>query len=75
MKRFKPTKNKAKTIEKNPNDQALQLIDAFVSIAPLNRQQHIQAQQAIAQIHAALNSERRSDNKEKANERETPGSK
>lgn len=57
MARPKTSKNLAKDIETKPplNYQgALQFLDGAVSMSPLNRQAHIQAQQAVQQLGQAL---------------------
>ncbi len=56
-KKPKPSKNKAKDVETPPRlnyQGALQFLDGAVSMSPLNRQAHVQAQQAIQQLGQAL---------------------
>ena len=51
------TKNKAKDVETPPRlnyQGALQFLDGAVSMSPLNRQAHIQAQAAVQQLGQAL---------------------
>ena len=57
MAKPKATKNKAKDVETPPQlnyQGALQFLDSAASMSPLNRQQHIQAQQAVQQLSQAL---------------------
>lgn len=63
MKKPKASRNKAKDVETKPvppiamprrqqinNRQALQFLDSIIALAPVSRQNHIQAQQALQQI-------------------------
>jgi hypothetical protein len=55
-KKPKPSENKAKDVEtpRLNHQGALQFLDIAVSMSPLTRQQHVQAQQAVQQLDAAL---------------------
>ena len=60
-KKVKATKNLAKDVKpklakpQNPNHRtALQYLDNIVSLAPISRQGHIQAQQALQQLGGAI---------------------
>lgn len=61
----KSRRNLAKHVETSPpitprprqmvdNKTALQFLDSLIALAPVNRQTHIQAQQALTQISGAL---------------------
>ena len=59
-KKVKVDKNQAKDVETKPTlpkpdyRQALQFIDNVVALSPVNRQAHIQAQQALVQLGNAV---------------------
>ena len=66
-KKPKPSRNKAKDVEKKPvppiaplprqqtdNQTALQFLDGVIALSPVNRQTHIQAQAALQQIERAI---------------------
>lgn len=65
VKRPKSRRNLAKDAETPPimpqprqqanNQTALQFLDSIIALAPVSRQTHIQAQQALGQIGKALN--------------------
>lgn len=57
----KSGRNLAKNVETRPqprqqadNKTALQFLDSIISLSPVNRQTHVQAQQALQQIDGAL---------------------
>ena len=56
--KIKANQNKAKQIETRPPQlnyrTALQYLDNIVALAPVSRQGHIQAQQALQQLSGAL---------------------
>ena len=54
--RVKSTANLAKTIEtrRPSHQQALQFLDNIVAMAPVNRDKHILAQQALKQLGGAI---------------------
>lgn len=77
-KKPKATRNKAENIETKPvppiptpprqppnHRQALQFLDNIVAMAPVSRQAHIQAQQALQQLSEAIGELERLKNEKK----------
>ena len=53
--KIKPTLNTAKAVETKPNYMAdLQFLDNLVSLSPVSRQAHVNAQQALRNLSGAI---------------------
>lgn len=54
MSKIKAKQNLAQNTEQANPQQLLQFLDNIVAMAPVNRQVHVQAQQAIQRLNGAL---------------------